>query len=144
MSAEEASHGARKRYADLRMARIEATVSLGRTAYLYRSVYVPVDSTVNDESLGVFDFTKLQERGFEGWEIVTTITRTVGLGLTSKSLRKQHGNDVGRRHGGNVLGAYVLLRYSITAANLEASRAYIHDFLTGSTAARRLRSGDLG
>jgi hypothetical protein len=117
--------------ADRFWGQIEATLSQGRTAYLHRSVYVQVDSKVNDEVVGAYDISKLQLLGFDGWEIVTSIPKTVGVGLTNESFGSTMGSTWGGGMGGNVVGAYVLLRYAITAGSVEASRSYIDRLLMG-------------
>lgn len=108
---------------------LRQTVSNGRTGFLYRSVYVAVDSTVNEELTGQFDITELQVLGLDGWEIVAVIPRTLGVALENSSLRPTFGRTWGAGLGGNVAGVHVLLRLAIDQAGLEDARADIEELV---------------
>ena len=64
------------------MGRLTGTLESGRPVSLYESVYLPVDSLVNDEQLADgFDLLQVQTLGWEGWEVVSVVPRTVVVGL---------------------------------------------------------------
>jgi hypothetical protein len=105
---------------------LKASVSAGRTAFLYRSVYVEVDSVVDKDVTGEFDITQLQVLGLDGWEIVAVIPRTLGVALRNLlSLTEGMGGGM----GGNVAGVHVLLRLAVDGTNLEGARADLEDVI---------------
>jgi hypothetical protein len=124
---ERAEEERRRSIADELWGDIQSTLDQGRLAYLYRSVYVPVDSILQDEVLGTFDIEELQRLGLEGWEIVAVVPRTAGISLENYTglTTQAWGGGI----GGNVMGVHVLLRYAVTPEGLEASRDDIDDFL---------------
>lgn len=124
----------RREHAAAQWELIETTLKLGRPAYLYQAIYIPVDSTVNEEPVGVFDITDLQGLGYEGWEIVATIPKTLGLGLANSSFGSTMGTTWGGGMGGNVVGVYVLMKFPVTASSVDALRSEVDDFLMGDTA----------
>ena len=119
----------RREYIDAHWAVIRDTLADGRTAYLYRSTYVPVDSVVENEVTGIFDMTELRVLGMSGWEIVAVIPKTIGVGLTNKSYGTTAGETWGAGLGGNVLGGYVLLRYAIAPDALTSATPLIDEAL---------------
>lgn len=104
---------------------LNSTVSAGRTAFLYRSVYVEVDSVVNKDVTGEFDITQLQVLGLDGWEIVAVIPRTLGVAIQNLSLTEGWGAGM----GGNVAGVHVLLRLTVDGTNVEEARAELEDVI---------------
>ena len=131
--ADEATHRQlaerRREYIDAHRDLIRSTLEEGRTAYLYRATYVPVDSIVDSEVTGTFDIADLRVLGMSGWEIVAVIPKTIGVGLTNKSYGSTSGETWGAGLGGNVLGAYVLLRYAIAPDALTSATPLIDEFL---------------
>lgn len=90
------------------MSRLTETLESGRPVSLYESVYLPVDSVVNDEQLAEgFDLLQVQTLGWEGWEVVSVVPRTVGVGLMNVGGGSQ---AWGAGLGGNVAGVHVVLR----------------------------------
>lgn len=135
-SARQATEAARREFEERRREYIEShwtlirgTIADGRTAYLYRSTYVPVDSIVENETTGTFDIAELRVHGMSGWEVVGVLPRTIGVGLTNKSYGSTSGETWGAGLGGNVLGAYVLLRFPVTPDSLAQSTELVDEFL---------------
>jgi hypothetical protein len=91
----------------------------GQPIVIYKSIYIPVDSYVNDEQLGTFDIRELQAAGLAGWEIVSTVPRTTGIGLKNTSFGSSMGTSWGAGIGGNILGVHVLLAKKVTSADQE-------------------------
>jgi len=96
------------------------SITNGATAYAYRTVYVPIDSVVNGESIGDFDISDVQKLGLWGWKIVGIMPRTVGIGLTNVSYGSSSGETWGAGLGGNVAGVYVLLAQEVKAEDEES------------------------
>lgn len=119
----------RQTYIRDRSAAMEEVVSTGRMAFLHTSIYVPVDSVVDEETLGKFEISSLEDLGMAGWEIVTVIPRTVGIGLSNRSVGSTFGKTWGAGIGGNVAGVHVVLRYAVTRDTLESSRKVIERFI---------------
>lgn len=84
----------------------------GAKVILYDSIYLPVDSEVNEtRAAESFDIAPLTLAGSLGWDVVSVVPKTVGVGLTNVSadtLRSWGGGI-----GGNVIGVYVLLKKEI-------------------------------
>ena len=116
-------------YRAARLATIERVVATGQTAYLHRADYVPVDSIVNKDKIGSFDFEFAMDAGLEGWTIVAVIPRTTGVALSNFSLGSTMGATWGGGMGGNVAGVYVVMSQTITAESLEISRPAIEDWI---------------
>lgn len=81
----------------------------GKSLYVYDSIYLPVDSFVNDEQIGNFDLSALQAAGLAGWKVLSVIPRTIGVALTNVSYGSNSGETWGAGMGGNVAGVHVLL-----------------------------------
>ncbi|MBT3190452.1 MAG: hypothetical protein HN855_04380 [Anaerolineae bacterium] len=91
-------------------------LDVGEVCYLFKSVYLPVDSVVADENVvGQFSIAGIQNLGFLGWDVVGIVPRTIGVGLTNLSLGSTSGETWGAGLGGNVAGVYVLLKKSISS-----------------------------
>jgi hypothetical protein len=70
-------------------------VDSGHEAYIYDSVYIPVDSIIDKEQfVPSFDITIVKKMGLNGWDIVSAVPRTTGM-------------------GGNVIGVHVILKKSV-------------------------------
>ena len=90
----------------------------GRRLLIYHSEYLPVDSVLNDETIGdEFDITVIRALGLDGWEVVQVVPRTLGVGLTNASLGSTMGETWGAGVGGNVLGVHVLLKKELDFTN---------------------------
>lgn len=101
---------------------VAATVAAGSDAYLYRSVYLAVDSIHDEEAIAdEFDIEPVRMLGRMGWEIVSVVPRTLGTSLENISIGASSGTTYGGGIGGTVAGVHVLLRYRITQANLSAA-----------------------
>jgi hypothetical protein len=109
------------------LARLEATLTAGRSVSLYESVYVPVDSVVNDEMLANnFDLLQIQTLGWDGWEVVGVVPRTVGVGLMNVG---GGGKTWGAGLGGNVAGVHVLLRLVVQPAEAQSTWLLLEEHL---------------
>jgi hypothetical protein len=109
------------------LARLAATFSAGRSVSLYESIYVPVDSVVNDESLANdFDLLQIQTLGWQGWDVVGVVPRTVGVGLVNVG----GGSKAwGAGMGGNVAGVHILLRLIVQPAEAQAAGPLLEEHL---------------
>ena len=82
--------------------------------YLYKKIYIPVDSTINREKIAEkFDISSIQEAAIDDWEIATTVSKTMGMANMT------HEQAWGM--GGNIDGVYFIMRKEITAADLPLS-----------------------
>jgi len=98
----------------------------GTSLYLHESVYLPVDSVITEQQLAEsFDVGPLRNLGWEGWRIVGVIPKTIGVGLTNKSIGSSYGETWGAGLGGNVAGAYVLLELEVNSLRAESLRPTI-------------------
>ncbi len=117
----------RKYVAEARL-RLDATLAAGRAVSLYESIYVAVDSVLNDEPLAdAFDLLQIQTLGWQGWEVVTAVPRTVGVGLLNKGGGAE---SWGAGIGGNVAGAHVLLRLVVQPADAAEAGPLLEDHLS--------------
>lgn len=109
---------------------IASNLAVGRPAYLHNSVYLQVDSEVMGEPAGVWDIALLQSLGMEGWEIVGIVPRTSGIGLTNTTAGTRYPETSwGGGIGGNIVGAYILLRYTMIPDNGDGSASRVEKFL---------------
>ena len=90
-------------------------VSQGTAAFAYKAVYIPIDSVVNNETIGDFNIAALQQLGLWGWNVVGVMPRTIGIALTNLSYGSSGGETWGAGIGGNVAGVYVLLSKAVVA-----------------------------
>ena len=82
----------------------------GGKAFVYKYVYLQVDSVVTNDNIGTWDMSALQSAGLAGWQVLSVIPRTIGIGLTNVSYGTSGGGETwGAGIGGNVAGVYVLL-----------------------------------
>ncbi len=89
-------------------------LTTGGKAYVYKYVYLQVDSVVTNDNIGTWDMSALQSAGLAGWQVLSVIPRTIGIGLTNVSYGTSGGGETwGAGIGGNVAGAYVLLAKEI-------------------------------
>jgi hypothetical protein len=97
---------------------LKRRIAAGDAVYLHESIYLPVDSRVVDEEVcRRFSIEPLSRLGIEGWEVVGIVPRTVGVGLTNRSVGSTMGESWGAGVGGNVVGVHVLLRLKATPSN---------------------------
>jgi len=79
--------------------------------FLYSSVYIPVDSTIDGKVVtGKFDIKPLQELGLAGWEIMQVVPKTLGVALLNATVPVPAFKTYGAGIGGNIVGVHVLLR----------------------------------
>jgi hypothetical protein len=98
----------------------------GVAIYLHESVYLPVDSVLEGQTLAQgFDVQQLRSLGWSGWRIVAIVPKTVGIGLTNKSIGASTGETWGAGMGGNVAGVYVLIELAVSSLQAEALRETI-------------------
>lgn len=117
--------------------RLEQSVASGKRAYLYESVYIPVDSVVTDSPIASsFSIGALRNLGVDGWEIVGVVPRTIGVGLVNSSFGDTSGDTWGAGVGGNIAGVYVILKMDALAQKMipESIEEYVRrnadDFMT--------------
>lgn len=87
----------------------EAQLAAGKPLFVYETIYLPVDSILNGTLMGGFKIESLQVAGLVGWQVVTVIPRTSGIGLTNTSYGSSSGETWGAGIGGSVIGVHVLL-----------------------------------
>lgn len=105
---------------------LHALVDQGVTPFLYSMLFIGAQSTMNGEKIGsVPDLTEMQRYGWLGWEAVGTVPSTYGEALKNVSYGASSGTTWGAGIGGIVVGAYVLMRFSITRGVLTERRDYI-------------------
>ena len=111
------------------IASVQKELDNGNKIFLYKKIYVSVDSMIseNNEPVGLsrffgkfkfgslfsdnFDISILRYLGISGWEVVGIVPQTVGIALTNKDIA---GNiSWGAGLGGNIKGVYILLKKEI-------------------------------
>ena len=119
----EADERSRSEYVEAAIARIERTLSEGRTPAIYRSVLMATDYSFMSQVGGSRpDVLPLAELGWDGWEIVGIVPRTTGIALTNLAGGQSfYGGGV----GGLTDGAYLLMRLPVTEALLSSRREYL-------------------
>jgi thiol-disulfide isomerase/thioredoxin len=86
-----------------------------KSVFLYDSVFVPVDSVLDEKDLADdFDLTLIRKLGLLGWDIVQAVPKTIGIGLKNMNNTGLFGEEWGGGIGGNVVGVYIIIRKSIT------------------------------
>jgi hypothetical protein len=88
---------------------LSAAIEAGKPLYHYRWIYIEIDSEINGNSVGSFNFDEIQDAGLEGWKVLSVLPRTVGVGLKNTSMGSTMGESWGGGVGGIVAGAYVIL-----------------------------------
>lgn len=64
------------------------------------------------------DLSRLQERALSGWQVVTSIPKTEATLHRNLSVGQTMGNTWGAGTGGNIVGAFILMKLSITPNRL--------------------------
>jgi hypothetical protein len=104
----------------------EKRVGNGQDAFLYHSVYLPVDSRILDQNVvNQFNVRSIQQIGLQGWEVVGVVPRTDGRGLTNTSVGSTTGTTWGGGMGGNVIGVHILLKKRFLLSDLERDRSLL-------------------
>lgn len=108
--------------------RIISDALQGTEIYLYRSVYISVDSlsaVAGDKStLSVFSDRRVKEAGSKGWKVVEAIPRTMGEALQNyEGFGKTWAGGI----GGSVIGAYVLMEFAINSNNVKSCEQLIRE-----------------
>lgn len=93
------------------MAKAEKLIAGGNQPNLFRWLYVQVDSLIDNDAFDSFDISDLQASGLDGWDVVAVIPKTFGERLTNLSTS---GNTWGGGLGGIVLGAYLILKKTVS------------------------------
>jgi hypothetical protein len=94
--------------------------------YLHESLYLPVDSVLEGQTLAQgFDVQQLRTLGWAGWRIVGIVPKTIGIGLTNKSIGSSTGETWGAGLGGNVAGVYVLIELGVSSLQADGLRETI-------------------
>ena len=90
---------------------MRARLQAGKNVFLYDSVYLPVDSTLLDETFSQgFDLSEIRGLGVSGWEVVQAIPKTIGVGLKNTSFGSTMGETWGGGSGGNIAGVHLVLK----------------------------------
>ena len=113
---------------DQEILRVMTNAKNGTPVYLYRSLYVSVDSFNNFggriSTVAAFDDLQVKAAGAQGWRVVEAIPRTSGETLENfEGFGKAWAGGI----GGSVVGAYVLMEFVVTASNAEASAELIRE-----------------
>lgn len=108
--------------------RIKSEAKSGNVIYLYKSIYMSIDSisaVAGDQStLAVFSDKQVKEAGAQGWRVVEAIPRTMGEALQNyEGFGKAWAGGI----GGSVIGAYVLMEFTVTSANADSSEVWIRE-----------------
>lgn len=106
--------------------RIIQEAKSGNTVYLYKSIYMSIDSlsaVAGDQStLASFSDRNIKELGAQGWRVIEAIPRTMGEALQNyEGFGKAWAGGI----GGSVIGAYVLMEYAINSNNVNVSEDLI-------------------
>lgn len=108
--------------------RITSEAKSGKDIYLYRSVYVSIDSQNvlgnSQTSIAPFNDVNIKQAGAQGWKVVEAIPRTLGEALQNY---EGFGKAWAGAIGGSVIGAYVLMEYVVTARNVDSSHVWIKE-----------------
>lgn len=109
---------------------LKSEIENGKKIFLYDSIYIPVDSIVNEEALNEdFSINLLRKAGLQGWEFVGSIPRTLGVGLTNRVLGTgDTAISWGAGLGGNVTGVHIILKMEMSRQNL--SDDFLMDYIT--------------
>lgn len=103
-------------------------VTNGNRVFLYETVYIPVDSRIDDQDVSpAFDIDVLRELGLRGWEIVQVVPRTMGMSLINKDLvggLSTYGGGI----GGTIIGVHIILRLEVDTRCEAPTFAAVVDF----------------
>lgn len=121
----------RSKKLDEEILRVIADAKSGTPVYLYRSIYVSVDSFNNFggkiSSVAVFNDLQVKAAGAQGWRVVEAIPRTSGETLENfEGLGKAWAGGI----GGSVVGAYVLMEFVVTASNADTSSELVREIVS--------------
>jgi len=94
-------------------ARAKQKLVNGEKVFLYRSIYVTVDSAMNGNSINSYNFAPVVKAGLEGWNIEGIIPKTAGMGLKNVSYGTHTSETWGAGIGGLVVAVYVMLSKEI-------------------------------
>ena len=98
---------------------LRARLERGQSAFLYDSVFVPVDSQLlDDEFASEFDVSILRKLGLLGWEIVQAVPRTKGIGLENIGTDTLFGSKWAGGVGGYVMGVHIIIKKTVSASDL--------------------------
>lgn len=104
----------------------------GDPVYICDSVYLPVDSLLLEELLNpTFDLSSLRSLALRGWEAISVIPRTAGIGLQNVSspspvaYNKVWAGGV----GGNVIGVHIIIKKSITISEAQETQGEFVDYV---------------
>ena len=98
---------------------LRARLESGKPAFLYDSVYVPVDSQLlDDEFASEFDVSFLRRLGLLGWDVVQAVPKTKGVGLENIGTDTLFGSKWAGGVGGNVMGVHIILKKTLSASDL--------------------------
>lgn len=88
----------------------------GESVFLYQTVFVSVDSTIEGDALADFNMMGLQARGLAGWKVLGIIPKTYGSPLTNTQTTQWGTTTLyAGGMGGNVLGVYVVLSKEVSS-----------------------------
>lgn len=104
----------------------------GKTVYLYKSVYMSINSentlgTERDQIAPFFDLN-VKRAGALGWKVVEAVPRTLGQALQNY---EGFGKAWAGAIGGSVIGAYVLMEYAVNPGNAKSSISLIRESVEG-------------
>jgi len=98
---------------------MRARLDNGKPAILYDSIFVPVDSILDEQPLAdEFDLSKLRCLGLIGWDVVQAVPKTIGIGLKNVGTDTLFAEKWGGGIGGNVLGVHLIIKKSLSASDL--------------------------
>jgi hypothetical protein len=94
---------------------LQQKIESGEKGFIYESIYLPVDSTVMKETITEeFSIGPLRRLGFEGWDIVAVIPKTLGVALTNSAWGSTSGDTWGAGLGGNVVGVHIVIKKELS------------------------------
>lgn len=130
-------------YIDESVEGLRRSLEEGRTPYLYSMAFLTTQYMLLEQEGGAPpDLHDLAVLGRDGWEIVTTIPQTAGIGL-SNTYQRGGGRTWGGGVGGIVTGVFVLLRLPVTSQTLDRQmdvvRAAIREQYTDGRSATSAR-----
>ena len=112
-----------------RMQELHDLVDQGVEPCLYDVIVISTQSTRNRQKIGnPPDLDEIRRYGYAGWEAVGIIPSTYGEGLLNESFNGV-AESWGGGIGGLVVGAYILLRFTITKGVLEKRKTYLGELL---------------
>lgn len=122
------------------MERIDQALSEGREPGVHTLVHMNVGYSIADAGdLVIPDLSQWISLGWDGWQIVATIPHTTGIPLFNRIGNQQ---TYAGGLGGMVDGVYLLLRYPITPAVVDARPEFVKELL-GKSFDDQVRSSGL-